>query len=207
MIQGSQRAQTLRLVCGFWSIGFGGGMVAAGFVAGRASAGEVQISFGCQTCRKQIRQAIETSDAPMSTIHGLMKFEIRNCGTANDTPHDEHRGPDLRACRASRRTPRSARTARSARRTAIAARPSRRADRDRGRSTREQARDRRAQRAEGDRRGVGDQRQAGGGERREAEADQDRARDRDRRAEAGGALEERAERRTRSAAAAAGGPS
>ena len=26
------------------------------------------------------------SDAPMSTIHGLMKFEIRNCGTANETP-------------------------------------------------------------------------------------------------------------------------
>jgi len=23
----------------------------------------------------------------MSTIQGLMKFEIRNCGTANDTPH------------------------------------------------------------------------------------------------------------------------
>ena len=22
----------------------------------------------------------------MSTIHGLMKFEIRNCGTANETP-------------------------------------------------------------------------------------------------------------------------
>jgi hypothetical protein len=55
--------------------------------------------------------------------------------------------------------------------------------------------DRRAERAIGDRRGVGDQRQAGGGERREAEADQDRAGDRDRRAEAGCALEERAERK------------
>ena len=47
---------------------------------------------------------------------------------------DQDRRPDLLACRASRRRPRSARTARSARRTAIAARPSRRGDRDRGRS-------------------------------------------------------------------------
>jgi len=30
---------------------------------------------------------MDTSDAPISTIQGLMKFEIRNCGTANDTPH------------------------------------------------------------------------------------------------------------------------
>ena len=50
------------------------------------SAGESQSSFGCQTLRKPIRHAIEISDAPMSTIHGLMKFEIRNCGIANDTP-------------------------------------------------------------------------------------------------------------------------
>ena len=26
------------------------------------------------------------SEAPISTIHGLMKLEIRNCGTANETP-------------------------------------------------------------------------------------------------------------------------
>ena len=52
---------------------------------------------------------------------------------------------------------------------------------------------RRAQRAVGDRRGVGDQRQARGGQRREAEADQDGAGDGDRRAETGRALEERAE--------------
>ena len=26
------------------------------------------------------------SEAPISTIQGLMKFEIRNCGIANDTP-------------------------------------------------------------------------------------------------------------------------
>ena len=52
--------------------------------------------------------------------------------------------------------------------------------------------DRRAERAVGDRRRVGDQRQPRRGERREAEADQDRRRHRDRRAEPGRALEERA---------------
>ena len=62
---------------------------------GCASAGEVQISFGCQTLRKPIRQAIEISEAPMSTIQGLMKFEIRNCGIANETPRDQDRRPDL----------------------------------------------------------------------------------------------------------------
>ena len=34
------------------------------------SAGEIQISFGCQTLRNRIRQAIEISEAPMSTIQG-----------------------------------------------------------------------------------------------------------------------------------------
>ena len=53
--------------------------------------------------------------------------------------------------------------------------------------------DGRAERAEGHGRGVGDEREARGGERREAEADEDGARHRDRRAEAGRALEERAE--------------
>ncbi len=33
-----------------------------------------------------MRQPIEISDAPISTIQGLMKFEITNCGIANDTP-------------------------------------------------------------------------------------------------------------------------
>ncbi len=59
---------------------------------------------------------------------------------------------------------------------------------------RRQTLDRCAERAEGDRRGVGDQRQAGGGKRREAKADQDRPRDGHRRAEAARSLEEGAER-------------
>ena len=53
--------------------------------------------------------------------------------------------------------------------------------------------DRRAERAERHRRRVGDEREARRRQRREAEADEQRAGDRDRRAEAGRALEERAE--------------
>ena len=58
---------------------------------------------------------------------------------------------------------------------------------------RRQRDERNAERAEGDRRGVADQRELGGFERLEAEADQHRAADRHRRAEAGGALDEGAE--------------
>src|SRR5215467_9689688 len=50
------------------------------------SFGEVHSVFGFQIFRNPIRQPIEISDAPMSTIHGLMKLEIRYCGTAKDTP-------------------------------------------------------------------------------------------------------------------------
>ena len=51
------------------------------------NAGDSHSSFGCQTLRNPIRHAIEISEAPTSTIHGLTKFEIRNCGIANDRPH------------------------------------------------------------------------------------------------------------------------
>ena len=47
---------------------------------------------GCQTLRKPIRQAIEISEAPISTIQGLMKLEIRNCGTAKETPQTRMAG-------------------------------------------------------------------------------------------------------------------
>src|SRR5690242_15774922 len=50
------------------------------------SAGEVQSSAGCQTFKNRMRQAMEISEAPISTIQGLMKFEIRNCGIAKETP-------------------------------------------------------------------------------------------------------------------------
>src|SRR5215813_15458480 len=50
------------------------------------SAGEVHSVFGFQIFRNPNRQAMEISDAPMSTIQGLMKLEIRYWGTAKDTP-------------------------------------------------------------------------------------------------------------------------
>src|SRR3954462_4381476 len=84
MIHGSSAHQTC-WVPGFAPAGFGGGAVPAESSLVR-SAGESHSSFGCHTLRKRIRHAIEMSDAPMSTIHGLMKFEIRNCGIANETP-------------------------------------------------------------------------------------------------------------------------
>src|SRR5262245_58463035 len=86
MIHGSSAPHTCVLVSGVVSLSFGGGMVAAESSWLR-KAGDSHSSFGCQTRRKTIRQAMEISDAPMSTIHGLMKLEMRNCGTANDTRH------------------------------------------------------------------------------------------------------------------------
>src|SRR5690606_22851106 len=84
MIQGSSDIYTSPVV-GFLADPFGAGRSFAESSLVR-SAGEVQTSFGCQICRKPIRQAIAIREAPISTIHGLMKFGIRNCGTANETP-------------------------------------------------------------------------------------------------------------------------
>ena len=129
----------------------------------------------------------------MSTIHGLMKFEIRNCGIANETPVTRIAGhTSFMPCQ-----PAKAQISQNGTisekngscRPTIA--PSRNGSMP---VTLRQSGDRRAERAVGDRRGVGDQREAGGGERREAESDQDRAGHGDRCAEAGGALEECAER-------------
>src|SRR4051812_22811521 len=85
MIHGVSAAQT--------SARLGGGPAVMGLIGAVPAessrvrnAGEVHNCFGCQTRRKPIRQAIEISEAPISTIHGLMKFEMRNCGTAKETP-------------------------------------------------------------------------------------------------------------------------
>jgi hypothetical protein len=43
-----------------------------------------------------MRHAIDMSEAPISTIHGLMKFEIKNWGTAKDTPDVGGLGTDSR---------------------------------------------------------------------------------------------------------------
>src|SRR5689334_10951588 len=82
MIHGSSDIQTCAVVG--LRVDFGTGFPAEG--SSVRSAGDVQMTSGFQTCRKSTRHAIEISDAPMSTIHGLMKLEIRNCGIANDTP-------------------------------------------------------------------------------------------------------------------------
>ena len=62
----------------------------AGMVSAESSRlrnfGDSQSVLGCQILRKPIRKAIDTREAPISTIHGLTKLEIRNCGTAKETP-------------------------------------------------------------------------------------------------------------------------
>src|SRR5882757_4235230 len=85
MIQGINAYQTWPVV------GFPAGAATGfGIVAAESSwlrsAGEAQIFFGCQTCRRRTKQAIEIKDAPMSTIQGLIKFEIKNWGIAKETP-------------------------------------------------------------------------------------------------------------------------
>ena len=129
---------------------------------------------GCQTLRKQRQAAIETSAATTSTSHGPWKFETRNCGTAK-----RRRRPGSparpRACRGSREGQISQNGTINEKngscRPTMALSVEQVEPGDAG-----QRDDRRAERAEGHRRGVGDQRQAGGGERREAQADQHRAR-------------------------------
>jgi hypothetical protein len=56
------------------------------------NAGDVHSSRGCQILKNPIRHAMQISEAPISTIHGLMKFEIRYCGTAKDTPQTDIAG-------------------------------------------------------------------------------------------------------------------
>ncbi len=85
MIHGSSALHNSLWVNGALSSGFGVAIVAADSSVPRR-AGDSQSCFGCQTLRNRIRQPIEISDAPMSTIHGLIKFEITNCGIANETP-------------------------------------------------------------------------------------------------------------------------
>src|SRR5215467_1926175 len=85
MIHGSSALQSSACVSGVLSIVFAPVMVAADSSLPR-SFGDSQSSLGCHTRRNRIRQPIEISEAPISTIHGLMKFEITNCGTAKETP-------------------------------------------------------------------------------------------------------------------------
>src|SRR6516162_5067720 len=84
-IHGNSALHSSPCVSGVLSSGFAAAMVDADSSWPRSS-GESQSCVGRQTRRNRIRQPIEISEAPMSTIQGLMKFEITNCGTANDTP-------------------------------------------------------------------------------------------------------------------------
>src|SRR4051812_12981507 len=91
MIHGTSAPHTCAWLSSFPAADLTGGMVPAESSWLR-SAGESHNSDGCHTFRKPMRQAMEISEAPMSTIHGLMKFEMRNCGTAKLTPHTRMAG-------------------------------------------------------------------------------------------------------------------
>src|SRR6478609_7056627 len=71
MIQGSSDIQTSAVV-GFTFETAGAGRPSIEVSAVR-SAAEVQITSGDHTLRNSTRQTIEISEAPISTIHGLMK--------------------------------------------------------------------------------------------------------------------------------------
>src|SRR5260221_11980904 len=85
MIQGSSDAHT-SAVLGSLDDFAGFLLIVAAESSWLRRAGEVHNTFGFQTFRKPMRQAIDMSEAPISTIHGLMKLEITNCGIAKDTP-------------------------------------------------------------------------------------------------------------------------
>src|SRR5215475_4328146 len=85
MIHGSRALHNSLCVSGVLSSGTAFAMVAADSSRSR-NAGDSQRRSGCHTRRNRIRQPIEISEAPMSTIQGLMKLEITNCGTAKETP-------------------------------------------------------------------------------------------------------------------------
>jgi len=69
MIQGVNARQTSAVV-GSRPGGGGGGIVSTES-SRRRSAGEVHSSAGCHTLKKTIRQAMQISEAPISTIQGL----------------------------------------------------------------------------------------------------------------------------------------
>ena len=191
MIHGSSELQSCAWVSGVLSSGVTGFIVATDSSLPR-STGDSHSTLGCQTLRKRMRQPIEIKEAPISTIQGLIKFEMTNCGTANEIPvtrvagqtsfmpfqpanaHTTQNGTiseKIGNCLPTMAPNRNGSIPVTVARPWIGG----------------------TERAEGDRRGIGDQRQAGGGERRETETDQDRAGHRDRRTEARRAFKERAE--------------
>ena len=146
--------------------------LAAAGAAVRSSA-KRHSSLGCQTLRNRYVTMMQDAAATMSTRFGPWKLDMKNCGIAKESPGDEAGGPDAEH----------------------AAEPGHRPDEPERHDHREERQlpaghrrerhlvqaghlgerdDGRAERAVGDRGGVADQREAGGGERLEAEADQHR---------------------------------
>src|SRR5438105_7933984 len=71
MIHGSKAVQSSPRVNSVLSMAFGAVIVAADSSLPR-SAGDSQSSLGCQTFKNRMRQPMEISEAPISTIHGLI---------------------------------------------------------------------------------------------------------------------------------------
>src|SRR5580700_5410579 len=71
MIHGSKALKSCPWLNGVLSSGLVGAIVAIDSSLPR-SAGDNQSCFGCHTRRKRMRQPIEISEAPISTIQGLM---------------------------------------------------------------------------------------------------------------------------------------
>src|ERR1700742_3550757 len=84
MIHGSSALHNSPGLSGVLSIGGIATMVAADSSLPRSSA-DSHSCFGCHTLRNRISAPIEISEAPISTIQGLTKFEITYCGIANET--------------------------------------------------------------------------------------------------------------------------
>jgi hypothetical protein len=84
MIHGVSARQTSAVVSS--ATGRAGGGIVAVESSCLRNAGEVHSSAGCQTLKNPIRHAMQMFEAPISTIHGLTKLEIKYWGTAKDTP-------------------------------------------------------------------------------------------------------------------------
>ena len=171
-----------------------GAQRACGATSSPATRGELPDRFfGCQHAKKQRERRHGHDGRDTSTSHGPWKLETRNCGIANDTPATRMAGQMATMPR----HPANAQISQNGTITEKngSCRPTMALSSQQIEAGHALQRDdRRAERAERDRRGVGDERETRRGQRREAEADENGAGDRDRRAETGRALEERAER-------------
>ena len=158
-----------------------------------SAAGKSHVSAGRHQVQKTARQPSETSPPMMSTSSGPTKLLHRNWTIANDPPLTSTAGHA--PCKPRHPLMVTTSHAGTISDTMGSWRPAMALSRSEGIPvTAAERQNRRADGAVRDRRRVGDQRQAGGIERREAEAHQECGGDRHRRAEAGSAFDEGAER-------------